>query len=52
MGRNVILNSSAVQVATFLKRQFGLKPALRRIRKQRAEHRPEGARTTQVDRMY
>lgn len=40
-----------VQMATFLKRQFGLKPALRKIRKQMPEER-SGGRTSQVDRMY
>ena len=40
----------AVQFATWLKRQIALKPALARIRKQRAEQRT--VLTTQVDDMY
>ena len=40
----------AVQLATFLKRQFGLKPALKKIRKQRAEARKH--QTDQIDRMF
>ena len=40
----------AVQLATWIKRQFGLKPALNRIRKQRAEQRPE--KTEQIEYMY
>lgn len=39
-----------VQVATWVKRNFALRPALNRIRKQRAEHR--AAQSDQVDRMY
>lgn len=41
---------TAVQVATWVKRNFALRPALNRIRKQRAEHR--AAQSDQVDRMY
>jgi len=39
-----------VQVATWVKRNFALRPALNKIRKQRAEHRD--VQSDQVDRMY
>jgi hypothetical protein len=39
-----------VQVATWMKKQFALKPALNKIRKERADKRPE--KTNQVDKMY
>ncbi len=43
----------AVQVATWIKKHIALKPALARIRKQRAEQRPaEAQRTDQIDCMY
>ena len=41
-----------VQAATWIKKTFALKPALARARKARAEQRPEGASTSQVDGMY
>ncbi|KAK2080945.1 hypothetical protein QBZ16_000799 [Prototheca wickerhamii] len=41
-----------VQAATWIKRQFGLKPALRRIRKDRAEARPSDKASVQVDNMF
>jgi hypothetical protein len=44
-----LLRRAAVQVATWFKRQFALKPALERARKERGEQRL--ARTTQVDTM-
>ncbi|GAB4818254.1 hypothetical protein N2152v2_005300 [Parachlorella kessleri] len=40
-----------VQLATWVKKQFALKPALSQSRKERAEQRP-GTRTTQVDTMF
>lgn len=50
-GRNILsIYVPAVQVATWVKRNFALKPALSRIRKQRAEHRE--LESDQVDRMY
>ncbi len=41
----------AVRVATWIKRTFGLKPALEQARKHRKEQRA-GALSTQVDGMY
>lgn len=46
------LHARAVQAATWIKRQFGLKPALRRIRKDRAEARPSDKASVQVDNMF
>lgn len=40
----------AVQVATWVKRNFALRPALNRIRKERGDHRQ--TQSDQVDRMY
>jgi hypothetical protein len=40
----------AVQLATWVKKTFALKPALEKARKQRATHR--GERTAQIDNMY
>lgn len=40
----------AVQVATWIKRQFALKPAIARIRRERAAQRP--VQTAQIDNMY
>lgn len=45
------LSRAAVQMATWVKRTFGLKPALERARKERREQRVN-ERTTQVDGMF
>ena len=42
----------AVRAATWVKKTFGLKPALERIRKERAQFRDGNPRTEQVDSMY
>ncbi len=42
--------AAAVQVATLIKRQFALKPAINRMRRERAEQRK--IFTDQIDNMY
>jgi hypothetical protein len=42
--------AAAVQVATWIKRQFALKPAINRVRRERAEQRKTF--TNQIENMY
>ncbi|CAL8471988.1 g11530 [Coccomyxa elongata] len=44
------IRTMEVQVATWIKRQFALKPAIARIRRERAPQRP--VQTAQIDNMY